>query len=128
MFGTFQQSNIRIEIAVSEQALRESLVQTDKLRKWLFPQRLSNGLPEELRPGLSFTSWIGPISIVHSVEYVEADTLLLLLSHGIDGFHEWRWGEGWVQSRLEGVALLPISLGQTLSLSRLRQFLTTSNS
>lgn len=128
MFGTFQQSNIRIEIAVSEQALRESLVQTDKLQKWLFPQRLSNGLPEELCPGLSFTSWIGPISIIHNVEFVETDTLRLLLSRGIDGFHEWRWGDGWVQSRLEGISLLPIGLGQTFSLSRLRQFLTTSNS
>jgi len=44
-----------------------------------------------------------------------------LLSQGIDGFHEWYWGEGWVQSRLEGVSILP-NLGQTLNLLRLRQF------
>ncbi|MEG5215625.1 hypothetical protein QUB48_07680 [Microcoleus sp. ARI1-A5] len=38
-------------------------------------------------------------------------------------FHQWYWGDGWVQSRLEGVSLLPLNLGQTASLLRLREFL-----
>jgi len=128
MFGSYQQSCLRIEIRASEQRLRDSLLQSTNLRRWLFPQRLSQGLPEELAPGLSFTSWAGVIPIQHQVEYVDKSTLRLLLSQGIDGFHEWRWGEGWLQSRIEGISLLPLSLGQTLALTNLRQFLITSNS
>ncbi|MEG4629803.1 hypothetical protein QUB56_09295 [Microcoleus sp. AR_TQ3_B6] len=53
----------------------------------------------------------------------EHNCLRLLLSQGIDGFHEWYGGDGWLQSRLEGVSLLALSLGQTASLLRLREFL-----
>ncbi len=127
MFGSFQRSNIRIEVPASEHALRTALMQPEKLREWLFPLRLSIGLPEELYPGLTFTSWAGAIAITHKVERVEPHALCLLLSQGIDGFHEWRWGEGWVQSQIEGISLLPIGLGQTVQLSKLRQFLVTSN-
>ena len=70
-------------------------------------------------------STIGFISIQHTVDAVEANRLRFLLSQGIDGVHEWQWGEGWVQSRLEGVSLLPLNLGQTLSLVQLRQFLVS---
>ena len=124
MFGTFQHTNLRIEIPASEQLLRDSLLRSAKLRQWLFPQRFANGLPEELHPGLTFTSWIGPIQIQHQVEQVEGNILRLLLSQGIDGVHEWQWGEGWVQSNLEGISLLPLALGQTFALMRLRQFLS----
>lgn len=127
MFGSFQQSCLRIEIPATEKALRDSLLQSESLRRWLFPQRLSKGLPESLYPGLTFTSWIGAVSIQHYVEQTEENALRLLLSQGIDGFHEWRWGEGWVQSRLEGVSILPLALGQTFALTRLRQFLVASN-
>ncbi|MGB5971491.1 MAG: hypothetical protein WBG70_24515, partial [Spirulinaceae cyanobacterium] len=58
------------------------------------------------------------------VEIASPNCLRLLLSKGIDGYHEWYWGEGWVQSRLEGISYLPLNLGQTLSLVKLRQFLT----
>lgn len=98
----------------------------ESLRRWLWPQRLSPGLPEALESGLSFTTWIGPVAIGHHVEVAESNCLRMILSQGIDGFHEWRWGEGWVQSRLEGITLLPLNLGQTLSLLRLQQFLTES--
>ncbi|NJP08353.1 MAG: hypothetical protein HC866_01855 [Leptolyngbyaceae cyanobacterium RU_5_1] len=127
MFGTFQQSSLRIEVPASEQALRESLLHSAKLQKWLFPQRLPNGLPEELHAGLTYISWLGPIAIQHTVTQAEPNSLCLLLSQGIDGFHEWHWGEGWIQSRIEGITLLPLNLGQTLSLLQLRQFLATSN-
>jgi hypothetical protein len=53
----------------------------------------------------------------------EQNCLRLLLSLGIDGFHEWYWGDGWVQSLLEGVSLLALNLEQTASLLRLRGFL-----
>lgn len=127
MLGTFQQSSLRIEINATEQALRDSLLRPHQLRQWL-PQKFSDGLPEELQVGTTFTSWLGPIAVQHQVDRVDSTCLRLLLSQGIDGFHEWHWGEGWIQSRLEGISLLPLNLGQTFSLLRLRQFLTTPHS
>ncbi|XGV98922.1 MAG: hypothetical protein ACAF41_08260 [Leptolyngbya sp. BL-A-14] len=124
MLGTFQQSSLRIEVAASEQVLRQSLTDASKLQQWLSPLRLERGLPEHLQAGLTFTTWAGPIAIQQVVEQVEANNLRLLLSKGIDGFHEWYWGDGWVQSRLEGISLLPLNLAQTVSLFRLRQFLS----
>ena len=125
MLGTFQQSHLRIELEAPHTVIRDSLLHSEKLRQWLPSQRLSPGLPEQLHPGLTFTSWIGPVAIQHQVEVAESNGLRLLLSQGIDGYHEWYWGEGWVQSRLEGVSLLPLNLGQTLSLLRLREFIAT---
>lgn len=124
MLGTFQQSHLRIEVTASETDLRDSLLKPTSLQQWLAPQRLSTGLPEQLQAGTEFTSSFGPIVVRHYVEKAEPHRLRLLLSGGIDGFHEWTWGEGWVQSRLEGISLLPLNFGQTLSLLRLRQFLS----
>ena len=85
--------------------------------------RFNTGMPEELHPGFQFTSQIGLVAVQHQVDVANPNSLRLLLSQGIDGFHEWYWGEGWVQSRIEGVTILPLSLGQTLSLLSLRQYL-----
>ncbi|MDX2098707.1 MAG: hypothetical protein SFW36_13100 [Leptolyngbyaceae cyanobacterium bins.59] len=123
MLGTLQQSNLRIELDASASTVRESLVKPALLQQWLWPQRLPEGLPEELQSGAKFTTCLGPIAVHHQVQTLESDRLVLLLSQGIDGFHEWIWGDGWVQSRLEGVTLLPINLGQTVSLWRLREYL-----
>ncbi len=128
MFGNFQQSHLRIEVNARAVDLKNSLVRPAQLQKWLWPQRFSPGLPEEFSPGLTFTSWIGPIAIAHHVDVVNANSLRLLLSQGIDGFHEWYWGDGWVQSRLEGISVLPLNLGQTVSLFNLRQFLAGPSS
>ncbi|BAU67188.1 hypothetical protein STA3757_45980 [Stanieria sp. NIES-3757] len=125
MLGTFQQSHLRIELEASEEKIRESLTQTDQLSKWMWPQRFSLGLPQQLKEGLIYKSWIGLIEIEHQVQVANDNCLRLLLSKGIDGYHEWYWGEGWVQSRLEGISLLPLSVGQTFSLIRLRQFLAS---
>ncbi|MGQ4649139.1 hypothetical protein [Lyngbya aestuarii] len=127
MLGTFQQSQLRIEIEATQIAIRDSLLQSGKLRHWLWPQRLPAGLPEQLHQGLTFVSWTGPVAIQHQVEVAQPNCLRMLLSQGIDGYHEWYWGEGWVQSRLEGVSLLPLNLGQTLSLLRLRQFICSDS-
>jgi hypothetical protein len=124
MLGTFQQSTLRIEVDVSESRIRDSLLYPKQFRQWLGGQRFSTGLPEKLQPGTVFTSWIGPIAIHHHVEVAKPNALRTLLSQGIDGFHQWYWGEGWVQSCLEGVTILPINLGHTLSLLHLRHFLT----
>ena len=127
MLGNFQQSQLRIEIEASANAIHDSLLRPVQLQKWLLGQRFAPGMPEELHSGFQFTTWTGPIGIHHQVTVAKANCLRLLLSGGIDGFHEWYWGEGWVQSRIEGVSLLPINLGQTLNLLSLRQFLTTQS-
>jgi hypothetical protein len=125
MLGTFQQSAIRIEVEAPASVIRDSLVCLSHLRRWLLPQQFASGLPEELHQGLIFNSSIGLIVIQHQVEVAEFNCLRLLLSQGIDGYHEWYWGEGWVQSRLEGISVLPLNLSQTFSLLRLREFLAS---
>jgi len=127
MLGTFQQSQLRIEVEASATAIRDSLLHPEQLRKWLWFQRLTEGMPEQLHSGLSFTSWAGPIAIRHQVEVATPVCLRFLLSQGVDGYHEWYWGEGWVQSSLAGVSLLPLNLAQTMSLLSLRQFLATKS-
>jgi hypothetical protein len=128
MLGTFQQSHLRLEVDASEETLRRSLTQPAEMQKWMKFQTLPSGLPDTLTPGLQFTSWLGSvISIQHTVELVEPQRIRLTLSQGIDGFHEWAWGNGWVQSRIEGISLFPIQLGQTASLLLLKQFLQTAH-
>lgn len=123
MFGNYQHSELRIEVDATEQGLRESLTETAQLRQWLWPQRFSSGMPGQLQMDTSFSSWSGPVEVQHRVAYLSSNGIQFILSKGIDGFHEWSWGDGWVQSRLEGVTLLPLNLGQTLSLLRLQIFL-----
>ena len=122
MLGEFQQSALRIEIHDSMNDLRSSLTQISQLKKWLWPQQLEPGMPTQLILGLQFQTWLGPIPVNHQVDVLTENQLRLILTQGIDGFHEWHWGEGWVQSRMEGISLLPLNLGQTLTLYRLRQF------
>ncbi|NJM66562.1 MAG: hypothetical protein HC851_13330 [Acaryochloris sp. RU_4_1] len=123
MFGSFQSSQLRIEVNAPEAALRDALMQGSQLRQWLWPQTFSNNFPETLVSGTTFTSWLGPVEIQHHIDVAAANTLRLILSKGIDGFQEWSWGDNWVQSRLEGVSLLPLNVGQTLTLLRLKAFL-----
>ena len=92
MFGNFQQSQLRIEISASEQAIGDSLLKTAHLRQWLWPQMLSPNLPDKLEEGLTFTSWLGLIPVQHQVLLANDQCLRLLLSQGIDGYHEWYWG------------------------------------
>lgn len=128
MLGTFQQSKLRIEVNASEVAIRDSLIHLEALRIWLWPQTLPDGISDPLQCGSDFTSWLGPVAIHHHVELVEPNALRFILSQGVDGFHQWNWGDGWVQSQLEGMSLLPLNLGQTLSLARLRLHLQANQS
>jgi hypothetical protein len=123
MFGTFQHSNLRIEVNAPERLIRDVLTQPKHLQTWMWPQRLSRLEGEALKAGNSFTSWLGPIAIDHQVDSANGVGIRLLLSGGIDGFHIWHWGDGWVQSNLEGISLLPLNLGQTMSLLRLKEYL-----
>ncbi len=122
MLGTFQQSNLRIELNASAQTIKESLLYPEKLRQWMFPQQISQGLPNQLQQGSTFTSWTGVIPIKHEVTMVNDSAMRLRLSESVDGYHEWCWDDGWVQSRLEGISILPLNLAQTGTLLRLRQF------
>ncbi|MEM9542608.1 MAG: hypothetical protein AAGA60_24335 [Cyanobacteria bacterium P01_E01_bin.42] len=122
MFGNFQKSCLRIELEASAKAIGESVLRPENFRQWLFPQQFEEDLPEALISGTTFTAKTGPIAIEHRVDVVTEECVRLLLSQGIDGYHEWYWGDGWVQSKLEGISLLPLSLGNTFALLQLRNF------
>ena len=138
MLGTYQQSNVRIEVAASAKQIAESLTQLENLRQWMQPQQIYGvklgASRTPLTVGQSFKSAVGLSPsiklefgrIEHQVELLAPNGIRFLLSGGIDGFHEWQWGDGWVQSRIEGISLLPLNLAQTGGLMRLRQFLETS--
>jgi hypothetical protein len=124
MIGKFQQSSLRIELGASKSAIGNALTKKELLRKWLPLNCLSSGIPDQLAPGVSFNT----LSLGQKVESVSDNSLRLILSGAIDGYQEWYWGDGWVQSKLEGVSLLPISLAATANLLSLREFVKSLNS
>ncbi|MEM7727019.1 MAG: hypothetical protein AAF208_11710 [Cyanobacteria bacterium P01_A01_bin.45] len=124
MLGSFQKSQLRIEVTASAKTIKESLLYSDKLQKWMLSGKFSSIIPSQLHSGLIFDTKFGPISINHKVDIATDNCLRLLLSQGIDGFHEWYWGEGWVQSHIEGISTFPLSLGHTANLMSLRNFLS----
>lgn len=128
MFGTFQQSSLRIEVEASEATLTKALTDMNELQKWLWFERFSISYPETLKPGVKLKGQVGLVTIQHEVELNEPNRVRFLLSQGIDGFHEWAWGDGWVQSRLEGISLLPLNLSQTATLLTLKQYLNFKKS
>lgn len=123
MFGRFQETQLRIEVEASEATIRRCLLQPDKLRQWLPLLRDDPTWPDEFQVGSEFTSWVGPVPVHHQVRSLSSNTLDMLLSQGIDGYHQWHWGDGWVQSSIAGVSVLPLSLGQTASLLSLKRYL-----
>jgi len=128
MFGTYQSSELRVEIASNASQLEAALTQAASLKKWLWPQSLTlDEGSSTLLLGQTFESSIGPVKTIHTVELISADGIRFLLNDSIDGFHEWQWGEGWIQSRIEGVSLLPLNLAQSASLLRLRQYLSMNS-
>ncbi|AFY38721.1 hypothetical protein Lepto7376_2442 [[Leptolyngbya] sp. PCC 7376] len=127
MFGQFQQSNIRLEVKASSQIIQNSLTQPDQLKKWLWMQRFES-LPSQLDVNSEFTTYLGVVPVKHHVDVLHDHGVRFLLSQGIDGFHEWSWDDGWLQSRLEGISLLPLNLGQTVALLSLRHFVESRES
>ncbi len=125
MLGNFQQTQLRISVPGDHNLIRDSLLNSNDLKKWLIPQTLSSDVPDKLTTGSKFASNLGLVTIEHRVEIADDSCLRMILKQGIDGYHEWLWGDGWVQSRLEGISLLPLSLGQTFSLLKLRLFLSS---
>lgn len=126
MFGTFQHSHLRIEVEASANQLSRSLLVPTVFSQWLAPQRFSSPLPQRLGEGDRYRSYLGPLTIDHQVQVATDQQLRLILSGAIDGFHAWHWGDGWIQSRIEGISILPLGLGHSLSLARLQQHLKAS--
>jgi hypothetical protein len=123
MLGNFQRSELRIEVPATPSTIRNRLLSPLALKKWLFPQQMSFSSQDLLTVGTKFETSFGSLVVGSQVERVDSQCLRLLLSQAVDGYHEWYWGEGWVQSRLEGISLLPLNLYQTATLLRLRQSL-----
>jgi hypothetical protein len=127
MLGNFQKSELRIEVPATASQIRDRLLSPPALTKWLFPQQMSFSAQDLLTVGTKFQTSFGPVVVNARVDRVNSQSLRLLLSQGVDGYHEWYWGEGWVQSRLEGISVLPINLYQTATLLRLRRSLGMVN-
>ncbi len=123
MLGNFQRSELRIEVPATPSTIRNRLLSPLALKKWLFPQQMSFSSQDLLTVGTKFETSFGSLVVGSQVERVDSQCLRLLLSQAVDGYHEWYWGEGWVQSRLEGISLLPLNLYQTATLLRLQQSL-----
>jgi hypothetical protein len=123
MLGNFQRSELRIEVPATPSTIRDRLLSPSAMTKWLFPQQMKFASQDLLTVGTKFETSFGPVVVKVQVDRINSQGLRLLLSQGVDGYHEWFWGEGWVQSRLEGVSLLPLNLYQTATLLRLRQSL-----
>jgi hypothetical protein len=123
MLGNFQRSELRIEVPATSNTIRDRLLSPAALKKWLFPQQVKFAGSDLLTIGTKFETSFGPVLVKSQVDRVDSQCLRLILSQGVDGYHEWYWGEGWVQSRLEGISLLPLNLYQTATLFRLRQSL-----
>ena len=126
MFGEFQQSRLRIELDASEAAIKDSLLRPASLQQWQWPQKIVAPIPPQIEVGTVFTTQLGPVTTEHRVEIASDNHLRLILSRSVDGFHDWYWGEGWIQSCLEGVSLVPLGAGNALALMQLRRFLAQS--
>jgi hypothetical protein len=128
MLGKFQKSELRIEVKATESQIHDSLLKVEQLKQWFMPWQVKNNLGQELNSGDIFSSYIGTIEIKNKVEIINRNCFRLILSGGIDGYQEWCWGNGWVQSRLEGISVLPLNLAQSFNLWRLKSWLTSNQS
>ena len=128
MLGKFQKSELRIEVKATESKIHDSLLNLEQLKQWFMPLQLKENLEKELKSGDTFSCYLGLVEIKNKVEIVNSNCFRLILSGGIDGYQEWCWGNGWIQSRLEGVSLLPLNLAQTFNLLRLKNWLTKNHS
>lgn len=123
MLGTFQSSHLRIEVPATAVQLRDNLTQPAQLRRWLWPLEIQ-AMGDRLQVGDTFTSKFLWLKLEHRVELLTTERLVLVLRQAIEGWQEWSWGDGWVQSCIEGVTPLPLELGQTLLLWRLKSVLS----
>ena len=123
MLGFYQHTQDRLVVNASRQQIQDSLTDAEQIQTWISPQALDPNFPVVLTPGVIYKSTWGVITITHEVTELNDRCLKLVLSEGIDGFHYWHWDDGWLESRLEGVSLLPLPLLHRYVLFRLRSFL-----
>ncbi|MFN3679003.1 hypothetical protein [Thermosynechococcus sp.] len=123
MLGRFQSSHLRIEVPATAEQVRDYLTQPRQLRQWLWPLQIQT-MGDRLQGGDTFTSEFLWLKLEHRVELLTAERLVLVLRQAIEGWQEWSWGDGWVQSCIEGVTPLPLELGQTFLLWRLKSALS----
>jgi hypothetical protein len=122
MLGTFQQSTVRVQVAASGALLRRCLTEFALVRQWAWLQNFPTDLPATMSRGLVFDSFFGPVRLGHRIEQLDDDELHMVLWGGVDGHMRWQWGDGWLQSTVEGVSLIPLALGQTTLLDALTRF------
>lgn len=127
MLGKFQKSELRIEVKATEKFFGDCLLDINKLKQWFFPLKFDHHSSEKLSQGDSFSFYLGVIEIKNKVDVIDSNYVRIILSGGIDGYQEWCWGDGWIQSRLEGISMLPLNLGQTLNLLRLKSFVANKS-
>ncbi|NCO75667.1 MAG: hypothetical protein GW795_09505 [Cyanobacteria bacterium] len=120
MLGKFQKSELRIEVKATETTFRDYLLDINKLKCWFFPLKFPKNSPQKLSLNDSFSFYLGLIEVKNKVDFIDSNCIRFILSGGIDGYQEWTWGDGWIQSRLEGISVLPLNLGQTFNLLRLK--------
>lgn len=127
MWGKFQQSELRIEVEATEKILKDSLLNIEQIQKWFFPLKFQGESKPQLTSGDIFTFKLGLVEVQNKVEIINTNCYRLILSGGIDGYQEWCWGDGWIQSRLEGISILPLNLAQTVNLLRLKSWLNIAS-
>jgi hypothetical protein len=128
MWGTFQQSTIRIEVEAKADRIRDCLLDPSLLKQWVWPQSFDPTFSLPLQLGRTFDSSLGPLIFHHQVTELDETFLRLVLWGAADGFSDWLWGHGWVQLRIEAVSLVPLGLGQTLLLKQLQSFVQQKSS
>ena len=79
MFGRMQSATVRVAVAASADRLRQSLIEAELLRQWVWPQRLDSDLPNFLTVDAQFFSHLGPIRIGHQVKSLESNRMVLTL-------------------------------------------------
>ncbi|MGK7911041.1 MAG: hypothetical protein AB4050_06080 [Synechococcus sp.] len=127
MFGRMQTATVRVAVDASAAQLQQYLTESALLRQWVWPQQLEAGGPDRLSEGTEFYSCLGPVRIGHQVRSLDVDRLELALWGAIDGWNEWRWGDGWVQLHVEGVSLLPLDIGLNVALRSLQRFVSSQS-
>jgi hypothetical protein len=127
MLGNFQQSHLRIELSATAQSIGQQLGVPASLKRLLAPGKVSSlEGSEPLRLGDQFSVTFGWVTVEQQVAAVGDRSLRFLLHGGVDGYQEWCWGDGWVQSCWAGVSVFPLSAWQTLELLQLQQVLGSS--
>lgn len=121
MFGHLQHSALRIELQATTNQIRWALVEPEALRHWWFAGWPS-GDEGVLIPGKVVELWWGVLPIRAQVRELRSAHLRWQFSQGVDGLQTWYWGEGWVQVQLDVVSFLPLGVGQTVQLWRLRDY------